>query len=195
MWTKVLGLDQGWSNNQVYWIIWKYDNQCFKTRGPDFNRIMVKCNNMFHGTDNTQRMKVIQWVVHLGWNIPNLGGYPEDYTEVYSRYRIIHDYPGGNPVDYIKKVHCNGLLFSEGIFTPGLAPAFLKRVQHPGFVGPGPAPAFLVIKFLHQRDILFSLVHVHSDIGYKHYKIVRDILFYSMQIYPLLICTINLIQK
>ena len=109
MWTKVLGLDQGWSNNQVYWIIWKYDNQCFKTRGPDFNRIMVKCNNMFHGTDNTQRMKVIQWVVHLGWNIPNLGGYPEDYTEVYSRYRIIHDYLVGYTLDYIKYVHCNQL--------------------------------------------------------------------------------------
>ena len=51
-------------------------------------------------------------------------------------------------------------------------------VWQPGFVDPGPAAAFLVIKCLHQRDILFSLVHVHSDIGYKNYKIVRDVSFF-----------------
>ena len=52
----------------------------------------------------------------------------------------------------------------------------LPWVQHPYFLyGSGtlilstrvPHPHFLVIKFLHQRDILFSMVHVHSDIGYK----------------------------
>ena len=59
------------------------------------------------------------------------------------------------------------ILFSEGGYTMVPEPAFFVRVWHTGFVDPGPAPAFFSHKFLHQRDILLSLVHFHSDIGYK----------------------------
>ena len=68
------------------------------------------------------------------------------------------------------------LLFSEGIFTLGPAPEFL-RVWHPGFVDLGPTPAFSVMHFLHQRDILLSLVRFHSDMRYKDYRIGKNGLF------------------
>ena len=35
------------------------------------------------------------------------------------------------------------ILFSEGGFTLGTAPAFFVQVWHPGFVDPGPAPTML----------------------------------------------------
>ena len=41
---------------------------------------------------------------------------------------------------------------------------FFLQVWHPGFVHPGPAPAFLILNFLLHRDTLLSLVHVQSDI-------------------------------
>ena len=59
------------------------------------------------------------------------------------------------------------ILFSEGGFNLGTATAFFVQVWHPVLVDPGTAPAFFVIKFLHQRDIHFSLVHVHSNMRYK----------------------------
>ena len=45
------------------------------------------------------------------------------------------------------------------------------------FYQPRSRNRILVIKWLHHRDILLSLVYVHSDIRYKIYKIVKDVLF------------------
>ena len=50
------------------------------------------------------------------------------------------------------------------------------------FCRPGPRTHnYLVPKFIHQRDILFSLFHVHIYIGYKNYKIVKDVQFYQFR--------------
>ena len=68
------------------------------------------------------------------------------------------------------------LLFSEGGFALGTTPAFFVLVWHPSFVLPGPAPTFFSHIFLHHREILFSMVHVHSGIK-KNYNIVKDVSF------------------
>ena len=84
-------------------------------------------------------------------------------------------------------------MFSEGRLILGLAPAFLDcsgtlflstRVLYLNF---------LVIIFLHQRDILFYLVYVHSDIRYKNCKIFKDVLFFINFDGPVASFHINLI--
>ena len=54
------------------------------------------------------------------------------------------------------------LYFSEELFTLEPPPAFFVRVCHPNFLTWVPHP-ILAINFLRQREILFYLVHVHSD--------------------------------
>ena len=60
---------------------------------------------------------------------------------------------------------------------PGSGTRIFLRVEYSGFSDPGPAPAFLVLNFLHQRDIIFSMVLVYGDIRYKEYRIVKDVSF------------------
>ena len=67
---------------------------------------------------------------------------------------------------YLPWVRHQYLLHSSGTLI------LLTRVPH---------PHFLVMKFLHQRHILFCLVHVHSHMGYKNYHIFRDVIFYQFR--------------
>ena len=84
-----LCINQRWADNRVYRRIRKVDNWYFKIQGPDFNRIMVKCNNPVHGTDNPHQMKVIRQVSHLGQIIHDLGVYPADYPVGYQIIRRV----------------------------------------------------------------------------------------------------------
>ena len=45
-----------------------------------------------------------------------------------------------------------------------------------------PHPHFLAMKFLHQKEILLSLVHFHSDIRYKNYEIFKDVSFINLDV-------------
>ena len=70
------------------------------------------------------------------------------------------------------------LSFSKGGFTLGPELIFLYgsgTLVLPTWV---PHEHFLVINILRQRDILSSLVHIQSNIGYKNYKIVKDVSFF-----------------
>ena len=79
----------------------------------------------------------------------------------------------------------------EGGFNLGTAPTFFVQVWHPGFVDPGLAPVFFSHKWLHQRFIIFSLLYVHSDIGYEIETLSRMFHFFSTHIYLLLLWTNN----
>ena len=65
---------------------------------------------------------------------------------------------------YLPWVRHQYLLYGSGTLI------LLTRVLH---------PHFLVVQFLHQRDILFCLVHVHRDISYKITKLSRMLFFYQ----------------
>ena len=49
---SIVNRSQGWADNRVYRIIWKAYNWYFKTHGPDFKWIVVKCDNLVRSPDN-----------------------------------------------------------------------------------------------------------------------------------------------